>query len=235
MLSNHQKVTLVLPVFNEELIIEESVKKTLDFLHANNLDWQVIISDNASTDKTKDIGQNLQTNNQSVKYLRVEQIGRGIAIKKAWQKYGGDINIYMDIDLSTDLKYLIELVNQINLGNDIAIGSRYLKASETKRKLIRQILSKIYISLTNILFHLDISDYQCGFKAVKTKVVENLLHQIKDNDWFFDTELIIQAKKSNYKVKEISIAWVEGQTSKVKIIKTSFTYLINLLRLKLRK
>lgn len=232
---NESKPLLVLPVYNEEDCLEQNVKKTLNFLAEKKLDWQVVICDNGSTDRTSVIAKKLEKEFSNLDYLRIETIGRGRAIKTAWQKYLSDVYLYMDIDLSTDLRFLPPLAEEINKGNDMVVGSRYLSESKAKRKILRGTLSKFYNRLVRLFFRMKISDFQCGFKAVNNKVVKDLLSQIRDNGWFFDTELVLLGEKRGYKIKEIPIYWQEGKTSKVKLFQTSLNYFINLIELKLRK
>ncbi|MBU1164376.1 glycosyltransferase [Patescibacteria group bacterium] len=232
MQSETQKITLVLPVYNEQNILEKNVNKILDFLQSKNLYWQVVIADNASTDKTTDIGKKLQDQYDNLSYFRIEHKGRGNAIKNSWQRYQSDIYIYMDIDLSTGLSSLIDLVDKINNGYDMVIGSRYLENSITQRKILRKYISRLYIVLVHIMFKTKILDFQCGFKAINKNVANNLLPQIKDKEWFFDTELLLKAEKKNFRIKEIPVKWIEGKTSKVNLVVTSLNYLIKLIKLK---
>ena len=144
----------------------------------------------------------------------------------------------MDIDLATDLNHLPQLIRSIiQEGYDLTIGSRLQKESKTERSFLREFISRFYNLLLKIFFGLKIKDYQCGFKAVNQKIVEKIVPLIKNNNWFFDTELIILSHKNNYKIKEIPVKWVEKRDkkrkSKVKIIKTAWEDIKGIIRLKL--
>jgi len=227
-------VHVVLPVFNEEKALEGSVEKLLSFLkeHGGTLSWRITIADNGSTDATQTIGLKIADKYDNVKYMRIQEKGRGIALRKAWSDYDADVSCYMDIDLSTDLMHLNELVDAIAGGYNMAFGTRFAGQSAVKRSLKREILSHGYNLLARILLSTRISDLQCGFKALDRKAVREILPTVKDNKWFFDSELLIRAEKGNYLIKEIPVKWTESSESKVKIITVIVNYTKNLLKLR---
>lgn len=226
------KVCVTLPVYNEEEQLASSVEKVLKVCRENYKDFEILIADNASTDRTLDIAKELSKKYEEVKYIHLPQKGRGRALKAAWQSTDADIMCYMDIDLSTDLKHLKELTRAIEEGYDVAFGSRHRKESELKRCLKREILSRGYVFLVKLFLKTKYSDYQCGFKAVNKKIVRELLPKIKDNEWFFDTELIVKADKYGYRLKEIPVKWIEDKGSTVNIKKTVINYIKNIFRLR---
>ena len=227
------KILIVVPVYNEEKELEVNILKLKSFLEqVKELEWHIVIADNASTDKTPEIGRKLATQYKEISFFRLEEKGRGRAVKKAWQEFEADIFVYMDIDLSTDLKHLPALINAIEAGFDITIGSRLLPASKViGRTFKREILSRGYNLLIKALFGTHFSDAQCGFKAVSHKVVKELLPKIADNKWFFDSELLIVGEKSGFKIYEEPVTWVDNPGSTVRVLKTVTGDLKGLLRL----
>lgn len=217
------KVKIVLPVYNEEKELEENILKLQDFVSKNLSDYEVkvVIADNASTDQTSAIAKKLANQYSDLSFFRLEEKGRGRAIKKAWGTEDADIYVYMDLDLSTDLKHLPNLISSLNKGYDLAIGSRLLSNSKiVGRTIKREILSRAYNLLIKILFQTKFSDAQCGFKAVTQKAARELLPKIKDNEWFFDSELLIIAEKSGYKIYEEPVVWIDNPGSTVRVLKT---------------
>lgn len=214
---NKSLVNLTLPVYNEEKILEQTIKKVLPLAD------EIIISDNASTDNTERIGRELAKKHHKITYLRTEEKGVGAALKNAWNKSKCDILTYMDVDLSSDINKFNDLINLKE--EDLAIGIRMDKESRGKRKP----LSNMYNKLTQLVFKTNIKDFQCGFKAVKKHTFQKL--NIKSNGWFFDTELIIKAKRKGIKIKEVPLDYVQGQESKVRIISTTFELLRGILKL----
>ena len=227
------KVLIVVPVYNEEKELGENILKLKSFLEQlKDLEWQIVIADNASVDKTPEIARKLAGENKQISFFRLEEKGRGRAVKKAWQSYEADVFAYMDVDLSTDIRHLPSLVKAINDGFDIAIGSRLLSGSQViGRTIKRTILSRGYNFLIKILFGTHFSDAQCGFKAVNRRVVRELLLKILDNEWFFDSELLIVGEKSGFKIYEEPVTWRDNPGSTVRVLKTVTGDLKGLLRL----
>lgn len=229
---------IVIPVYNEEDQLENSIKKLHLFLSENfkNKNWRVTIADNASTDQTPAVAKNLMSYMTDVGYFRLERKGRGRALKKTWGKSDAKIVAYMDVDLSTHIKHIPELISCLEKDDSaIAIGSRLLPASRITRSLKREIISRIYNLIIKMLHRTKFSDAQCGFKAVKAEVFRQLLPRIKNNEWFFDSEMLIIAEKLGYKIHEIPVEWNEDMGSTVKIIPTAMEDLKGLWRLYMTK
>jgi hypothetical protein len=140
----------------------------------------------------------------------------------------------MDVDLSTDLAAFPHLIQAIAEGNGIAIGSRLLKDSSVKRSLKRELTSRSYNFIIKSMFRTRFSDAQCGFKALSGKAAQELVPLIQDQEWFFDTELLILAGKKGYRIIEIPVAWIEDPDTRVAIASTVFEDLKGLLRLRFR-
>lgn len=227
-------VNIVIPVYNEEKELASSVDTLAGFL-SNNLkdfEWRITIADNASTDKTLVITKKLISKHPFVRYVHLSEKGRGRAVKMAWEKDDADIEAYMDVDLSTDLKHFPTLIRSLTRGYDIAIGTRNAWGSRVYgRSMLRTITSKMYILLIKLFFWVHFSDAQCGFKAVTRRTVQELIPRIVDNEWFFDTELLINAEKSGYRIYEEPVTWIDNPGSTVRVMKTAQGDLYGLKRL----
>ncbi|MBN2346082.1 MAG: glycosyltransferase [Candidatus Aminicenantes bacterium] len=215
-------VDILLPVYNEEHVLERSVTTLRDFLgrYLTSFGWFITIGDNASTDRTLEVARRLEAAYPDVRAWHLERKGRGRMVKHAWQRSEAEILCYMDIDLSTDLAALPPLVQAIADGSDVAIGSRQYKGSQVDRSLRREIISQGYIVILKLLLRFPFSDAQCGFKAMSKKAVNELFPLIKDDEWFFDTELLFLAHKLGYRVTELPVRWIEDRDSRVKILRT---------------
>lgn len=214
---------IVIPVYNEEKELEESVAELSHFLknHLQDFVWEIHIVDNASTDSTWKVAKDISKKNPKVQAHHLDQKGRGRAVKSVWEAGTRDIVSYMDVDLSTDLMHFPNLVRALTHGYDIAIGSRNAKGAHVSgRNILRSITSKGYILLIKLFFWVHFSDAQCGFKAMTSKVVENVLPKVRDNEWFFDTELLILAEKMGYRIYEESVTWIDNPGSTVRVLKT---------------
>lgn len=233
-MSKRLLVEIVIPVYNEEKELEEHTLKLYKFLKEtlSDFNWQITIADNASVDKTAQIGQDLAYRYKEINFIHLPQKGRGRAVKKAWRESKADILSYMDVDLSTDLKHFPPLIKSLISGYDIAIGSRLLPNSIVfHRTLKREIISRLYNLLIKLLFGTCFSDAQCGFKAVTKKVVKELLPYIENNGWFMDSELLILGEKAGYIIYEEPVAWQDNPGSTVRVLKTAWEDLQGLWRL----
>jgi glycosyltransferase involved in cell wall biosynthesis len=233
---NINKVDIVIPVYNEEDILERNIIKLRNFLLKNKLKYKfrIIISDNNSTDETSKIGEKLSKKFKEVTYLHIPTKGRGIALRTVWMKSKADVVSFMDADLSTDLHNFPTLIECIHKGYDGAIGSRLLKDSIIKRSFKREIISRVYNLIIKILFLSKFTDVQVGFKAFKTSSVQKILPMVKDNEWFFDTELLVLLERKGYKLKDINVKWDEDSNTSVNIAKTSSGLLKKAINLRLK-
>ncbi|MBD3203421.1 glycosyltransferase [Candidatus Woesearchaeota archaeon] len=231
------KTDIIFPVYNEEHNLEKGVIKLLNFLKKQNVnfDYRIIIADNASTDKTLKKAKKLAKKYKEVKFIHLDKKGRGRALRKSWMESSADIVCYMDIDLSTELGAFPKCINALEKGYDIAIGNRLNRKSKViDRTLKREILSRGYNLLLKIIFNTRIDDAQCGFKSLKTNVSKKLVPKIKNNEWFFDTELLLLAERQGYKIKQIPIKWKDDPDTRVNIIETVWSYIKNIYRMKIK-
>ncbi len=216
-------VDIVLPVLNEAYILEESVR-TLCMYMEDNLPYhyQIIIADNGSTDGTRRVAAMLAEHFPAVRAVCLPEKGRGRALKQAWLQSRADIVSYMDIDLSTNLDAFVPMITPLVTGDAaIAVGSRLMEESQTTRGLKRDIISRCYNRLIRWTMRTKFVDAQCGFKAMRRDVAQQLLPHVKDTAWFFDTELLVKAEYEGYTIHEEPVEWIEDTDSRVHIVKTA--------------
>ncbi len=228
-------VEILLPVLNEQKVLESSVRTLHAFLSDNLTDysWRITIADNGSTDDTFGIAQRLEGELNGVAALHIPEAGRGRALSLGWLASDADVLAYMDIDLSTDLGAFPELVDMIAvLGDDVVAGSRLGRGSETTRSLKREVLSRGFVFLINTMFSTRLRDTQCGFKAISRRCARRLLPLVEDTGWFWDTELLLLASKGGWKVSFVPVRWVEDTDSRVKLGKTVLRDLKGLVRMR---
>ena len=227
-------VRIILPVYNEERVLEKSVQTLHSFLSASAsfpYAFAITIVDNGSTDATPQIGARLAATIASVSYISIPEKGKAVAIRRGWQE-SGDILAFMDVDLSSDLTYFPALIDAIVRGHDLAVGCRLGKQSQIKnRRFTRAIMSRIYNALVRMLFSDGIQDHQCGFKAIRAEAYRPLAPELVSTGWFFDTELIVHARAKGLSIASIDIKWVDDRQSKVSLVKTSTELIAALLTL----
>jgi glycosyltransferase involved in cell wall biosynthesis len=231
----HIRVDVVIPVYNEERDLEQSVLSLRQFLLEHvDYDWRIVVADNASQDRTLAIAKELATRYPGqVSYVHLDQKGRGRALRKAWTESNADIVSYMDVDLSTDLGAFPPLIDSLTHGEyDVAIGSRLKRGSHVERGLKREAISRIYNVMIKLMFWNQFSDAQCGFKAVTRRIVREVVPLIRDQAWFFDSELLLLAERMGYKVFEVPVKWRDDPDSRVKIANTAWEDIKGLFRVR---
>jgi glycosyltransferase involved in cell wall biosynthesis len=226
-------VEIVVPVYNEAAALEQSVRRLHRFLSDGfPFSWRIVIADNASVDATPEIARGLALRLPGVRQLRLDQKGRGRALRAAWSASPAKVVCYMDVDLSTDLRGLLPLVAPLMSGHsDLAIGTRLAHSSRVVRGPKREIISRGYNRLLHVALRARFSDAQCGFKAVRRDALESLLGEVQDNGWFFDTELLVLAQRRGLRIHEVPVDWVDDPDSRVDIVSTALTDLRGVARL----
>ena len=216
-------VEVIIPVYNEEQDLAASVMRLNSFLEQTfPYDYQVVIADNASTDATLEIAQRLASRHEHIRVVHLDAKGRGRALRQVWLASTADVVAYMDVDLSTDLKALLPLVAPLISGHsDIAIGSRLSRGSRVVRGPKREFISRSYNLILKASLGASFSDAQCGFKAMRREVADRLLPLVEDNNWFFDTELLVLAERAGLRIHEVPVDWVDDPSSTVDIVATA--------------
>ncbi|MFJ9605737.1 glycosyltransferase [Kitasatospora sp. NPDC101176] len=214
---------VVIPVYNEEKDIEGCVRR----LHGHLLDtfpyrFRITVADNASTDRTPQIAAQLAREIPEVTSFRLEQKGRGRALRTVWSASDAPVLAYMDVDLSTDLNALLPLVAPLISGHsDLAIGTRLASSSRVVRGPKREFISRSYNQILRRSLSARFSDAQCGFKAIRREVAQVLLPLVQDTNWFFDTEMLVLAERAGLRIHEVPVDWTDDPNSTVHIVRTA--------------
>ncbi len=198
---------LVIPVYNEEQDLAASVQRVHDYL-SSAFPWtfRITIADNASTDGTWLVAQVLENRLEHVRAVHLADKGRGRALRSVWLASDAAVLAYTDVDLSTDLAGLLPLVAPLVTGHsDLSIGSRLARGARVVRGPKREVISRSYNVLLRGLLHARFSDAQCGFKAIRADSAQALLPLVEDNNWFFDTELLVLAERGGLRIHEVPV------------------------------
>jgi len=214
------EVTVVLPAHNEVRNLKRAVEKTADFLRGIDQDFEIIIAEDGSTDGTTELTENIAGSNPRVRCIcHGRRLGRGRALTDAFKQSMGSVLVYMDVDLSTDVRFLEPLIQAITERNDIATGSRALPQSTVSRSMKRRVVSLVYNSLVRSLLGSNISDHQCGFKAFSRESLFKILKRVYAEHWFWDTEVLVLATRMGLSVKEVPVVWRESEKTKVNLLR----------------
>ena len=226
-------VEIVIPVHNERAVLEGSVRMLHGFLTATfPFSWQITIVDNASTDGTLKIARRLMYELPEVGAVHLPAKGRGRALRTAWSVSRAEVLAYMDVDLSTDLAALLPLVAPLlTEHSDLAIGTRLHPGARVTRSRKRELISRCYNRLLRSALRARFTDAQCGFKAIRADAAARLLPLVQDEEWFFDTELLVLAQRRGLRIHEVPVDWVEDADSRVQIVQTALADLRGVARL----
>ncbi len=224
---------VVIPVHNEERDLAGCVHRLHHHLStAMTYSFRITIADNASTDRTLAVAADLAAQLPGVRVRRLEEKGRGRALREVWSESSATVLAYMDVDLSTDLAALLPLVAPLLSGHsDVAIGTRLARGARVVRGFKREAISRGYNLLLRGTLAARFSDAQCGFKAIRRDVAQHLLPLTVDTGWFFDTELLVLAERAGLRIHEVPVDWVDDPDSRVDIIPTALADLRGIARL----
>ena len=233
-----KEISILLPAYNEALRIEQCVKDVEQAVSSFSGSYEIIVAEDGSTDGTDRIVATLAESNPNLSFLHSPvRLGKGKAIKKALSSAKGDVIVFMDVDLSTSLRYLPRIVQLAKEHRGMAIGSRHVKGSRVKRSFSRTLFSLTYNLLARALFLDGVHDHQCGFKAMSHEVAEALRDNCKSDGFFFDTEMILRCKKLGFPLIEVGVEWVEtrkkSEPSGIKLFRDAMKVGIDLLRFRL--
>lgn len=216
-------VEVVVPVYNEAAQLSARIDTLRAFLDREfPFSSLVTIVDNGSQDGTAVVAAELAATLPGVAAVSLTRKGRGHALRTAWASSEARVVAYMDVDLSTSLTALLPLVAPLLSGHaQVSIGTRLARGSRVVRGPKRELISRTYNLLLRSLLRSKVSDAQCGFKALDRVVAQRLLPLVEDDEWFFDTELLVTAERLGYRVSEVPVDWVDDPDSRVHIVSTA--------------
>jgi hypothetical protein len=216
-------VSVVLPAYDEERTLAATVETTLERLEAFLPEdtFEVLVAEDGCTDRTPAIAARLAREDERVRHVHSdERLGRGGALERAFRAAHGETLAYFDTDLATDMRHLEELVTTVRSGEyDVATGSRLLAASDAQRPANRDVPSRTYNGLVRLFLRSSVHDHQCGFKAFDRDVLDDLLADVADDHWFWDTELLVRAQRAGYRVREFPVDWTPKGDTKVDFVR----------------
>jgi glycosyltransferase involved in cell wall biosynthesis len=203
-------IVATIPAHNEARFLEEAVRVLLKETIALDDDYRIVIAEDGSTDGSDRIAEGLAKCNPHIIHIHADKkLGRGLALKNAWKRVGGDVYVFVDCDLATNMKYYPQLVGAIMGGYDLATGSRYVSGAIVRRPPMRYFVSRMYNLMVRAAFGTGVCDHQLGFKAFSGRLVRDLLDRCDSADWFWDTEIIVRSVRKGYRWIEFPVEWEE--------------------------
>lgn len=230
-------INLLFPVLNEHLRLRNGIERSMAYLREHvTIPYRLTILDNGSDDDTPEIGRELADKYPEVTYVRMEERGVGVAFRKGIELNECELVGYMDIDLSTDLKYLSKTIELFGERPELQYvnGSRFSKESDTKgRKWYRKITSMGLVFLLKTIFRMKATDAVCGFTFLRKEAAQQLVRESSDdNGWFYTIEFLLRAERDGMNIYDMPVEWQEDYNTTVKIWKTIGNYVIRIWHLK---
>jgi dolichyl-phosphate beta-glucosyltransferase len=224
-------ISIVIPAYNEAEVIADTLHVISDFVSAKNLDAEIILSDDGSTDNTADTAESLELDN--LRILRLTHAGKGHAVKEGIKNAHGNLIIFTDADLSTPIEEAERLLHELENGTPVVIGSRRIDGlpAEHRQPRIRHFAGNIFATIVKALLIPGIHDPQCGFKGFQADSIRNIISKSCINGFAFDTEILMIARKLRIPVKEIPVIWRDSGNSSVKLMRDGPKMLADLIRI----
>ncbi len=231
-------ISIVIPAFEESERLGASVRKILDYVTLNSLNAELIVVDDGSSDKTKEVAEEefARFPNVPTKVLRYEKNrGKGFAVRTGLLESSGEIALFSDADLSTPIEEMSKLIEPIEEGDyDLTFGSRALDRSliGIRQPWRREQGGKVFNLFVRLITGLPFWDTQCGFKAFRMKKFRPLLPLMTIDRFGFDVEFLYVAYHNGLRLKEIPVRWNHDERTKVEVLRDSHRMLREVLQIK---
>ena len=226
-------VDIVIPVYNETVALPAGVRRLHEYLARGfPFSWRVTIVDNGSTDGTWFVAGQLARELAGVRAVHLDAKGRGRALRSAWSASDAAVVAYMDVDLSTDLDALLPLLAPLVSGHsDLAIGSRLAPGASVARHPKREVISRRTTSCCAPCSRPRCATHSVGSRRCAPTSRGGCSRPSEDDEWFFDTELLLLARHNGLRVHEVPVDWVDDADSRVDVVRTARADLAGVVRM----
>jgi len=229
------KVSIIVPMFNEEKRIGNLLPGLIKFCRQSIRSYEIILVDDGSVDGTVAKARSLAKGGNARIVLNGVNRGKGAAVKAGFKAAGGDKMIFMDADGSIkpgEVARMLPLLDK----NDIVYGTRISEGARITRPqpASRVIAGKTFNMLVNLMFGINVYDTLCGFKGFRRKAAKQLTEKLESDRFEFDVEMFVHARRLGCSMAELPITWMDVKGSKLNIMRDPLRMLVSLLKLKLR-
>lgn len=216
-------LSIIVPAYNEEANLNKNIKEFNRYLSQQSYDYEIIIVNDGSNDKTEEIAKNLISQNKNIKLINNNKNkGKGAAVRQGLLAASGKYRLFIDADGATSIEHVEKIWQKFKEGYNIVIGSRNVKDVEGARQILPQSIFKRLLGICgNFIIRLlaikNIYDTQCGFKAFTKEAAEKIMPKMTINRWGFDVEILVIAKVLRNKIAKIPVRWINSPNSRVGI------------------
>ena len=227
--------SIVIPAYNEENRIIDTLKKIVKFMSVNYPEYEIIVVDDGSSDATARTVKNEFQNDIKLKILELSSNrGKGYAVRKGILLAEGNNVLISDADMSAPIDQINKLIPFLDEGNDIVMASRAIDKAHVQihQPWYREIMGKTFNLFVRMVVFKGFYDTQCGFKLINSKVAKELASIMKIDGFCFDVEMVFLALEKGYRVVEVGVDWVNSPDSKVKLFTSSLAMFVDLFKIK---
>ena len=229
-------ISVVIPAFNEERRLGDTLEEIREFMELNGYEYKVIVVDDGSTDDTVRVaGVSRLAKASRLELLSNERNrGKGYSVRKGLEQADGDLVLITAADLSTPIKDFHKLSGAVNEGFDVAIGSRSIPGSDVQvsQPFYRVRMGKVFNLFVRTFVMGGLIDTQCGFKLIRKECLRDIVGHMRLEGFSYDVEMLYIARKKGYRVKEVPVTWRDSAGSKVDPLKDPVRMFSDLLNIK---
>ena len=226
-------LSIVIPAYNEEEILRTNLSKIVKYLNGHKLDWEMIVVDDGSKDKTPEIVKSFGDKRVILLGLG-RNMGKGKALKEGVLRTNGKFIIFMDADLSVPLRFIKPMLDLLE-GSPVVIGSRRTEKSRILKHqpFVREAMGRVYTFIARLVSGVKLKDFTCGFKGFNRRAGKVIFGKSVINRWSYDTEIIFLAHKFGFKIDQLPVEWLNRENSRVRLGKDTITSFVDLLRIRI--
>jgi dolichyl-phosphate beta-glucosyltransferase len=230
-------ISAVVPVYNEEVCLEASLRTLAGYLRGRYGDrFEIVAVDDGSRDRSLEILRALPAELRVRLLENTINLGKGASVRRGMLEAGGDPVFFTDADLSTPLAELERFEPLLAEGYDVVIGTRKHKGAqiEKSQNAIRTYMGLGYTKVVNSLLGLDLSDFTCGFKLFRREAAQAIFSRSVVDGWSFDAEILFLAKRLGFRIAEVPVRWEDKPDSKVRVVRDTVRSFAELLAIRMR-
>lgn len=229
-------LSIIIPAFNEEKRLAATLTHIAEFIEKQDYSTEVIVVDNASTDKTGLIISEFKLKYSFIKGISEQVRGKGAAVRAGVMAGQGEFLLISDADLAVPIEEVKKFLPPLLNDYDIAIASRELPgAKRYKEPFYRHLIGRVFNNLVRTLLLRKICDTQCGFKLFRKSIAGNLFSVSTINGWSFDAEILRIAVLNGYRILEVPVNWHYREFSSVSLLRDPFYMLWDIFRIKFKE
>ena len=226
-------LTIVIPAYNEERRLPTTLPRVVAFAEAQDYPVDVLVVDNASTDRTSDVARHIAAEHPIISLLYQPLRGKGAAVRKGMLEGRGEYLFICDADLAMPIEEVSKFLPPTLSNYDVAIASREARgAVRHNEPWYRHVMGRVFNLLVRLLAVPAIQDTQCGFKCFHREAARDIFATQIVDGWAFDVEILYIARRRGYRIVEVPIHWYYGQGSRVSPIRDSINMVMEVLRIR---